>query len=74
MQVTARIAGNIGDGGAAAGRGAVGKRMPVLVLGLARAPVEYRAIILGKVIRTLGQLILRDGICLLYTSPSPRDS
>ena len=62
MQVTARIAGNIGDGGAAAGRGAVGKRMAVLVLGLARTPVEYRMVVLGKIIRALGQLILRDGI------------
>mgnify|MGYP001756730988 CR=1 FL=1 len=62
MQVAAGIAGNIGDGGATAGRGAVGKRMAVLVLGLARAPVEYGVVVLGKVIRALGQLILRDGV------------
>ena len=62
MQVAARIAGNVGDGGATAGRGAIDKRMPILVPRFARAPVEYRVVVLGKVIRALGQLILRDGI------------
>ena len=62
MQVAAGIAGNIGDGGATAGRGAFGKRIAVLALRLARAPVEYRVIILGKIVRTLGKLVFRNSI------------
>ena len=62
MQVAARIAGNIGDGGATAGRGAIDKRMPILVPRFARAPVEYRVVVCGKIVRALRKLVLRNGV------------